>query len=93
MNETPRPSAAESPRDLDAYRDSKGPSSYSDTASRFHQEGKVPFPDGTIIAAIHWTRVPSEDNNKGLAGSFPGAQSFAPATVSCRWGDRREAKP
>src|SRR5260370_2773310 len=32
--------------------------------------------DGTIIAAIHWTRVPSEDNNKVLAGPFPGAQSF-----------------
>jgi Cytochrome P460 len=38
--------------------------------------GKVPFPDGTIIAALHWNRVPSEDNNKVLAGPFPGAESF-----------------
>jgi hypothetical protein len=28
------------------------------------------------IVALHWTRVPSEDNNKVLAGPFPGAQSF-----------------
>jgi len=40
------------------------------------KEGKIPFPDGSIIAALHWTRVPSEDNNKVLAGPFPGAQSF-----------------
>jgi len=40
------------------------------------KEGKVPFPDGTIFAALHWTRVPSEDDDKVLAGPFPGAQSF-----------------
>jgi len=40
------------------------------------KEGKLPFPDGSIIAAMHWNRVPSEDNNKVLAGPFPGAQSF-----------------
>jgi len=28
------------------------------------KEGKVPFPDGTIIAAVHWTRVPAEDDDK-----------------------------
>ena len=27
-------------------------------------------------AALHWNRVPSEDNNKVLDGAFPGAQSF-----------------
>ena len=40
------------------------------------KEGTRAFPDGAIIVAVHWTRVPSEDNNKALAGSFPGAQSF-----------------
>jgi hypothetical protein len=40
------------------------------------KERKVPFPDGAIIAALHWNRVPSEDNNKVLAVPFPGAQSF-----------------
>ena len=48
----------------------------NDIAIKAFKEGKIPFPDGTIIAAIHWTRVPSEDNNKVLAGAFPGAQSF-----------------
>jgi hypothetical protein len=48
----------------------------NDIAIKAFKEGKVPFPDGTIIAAIHWARVPSEDNNKVLAGPFPGAQSF-----------------
>ena len=48
----------------------------NDIAIKAFKEGKVPFPDGSIIAAIHWTRVPSEDNDKVLAGPFPGAQSF-----------------
>ena len=48
----------------------------NDIAIKAFKEGKVPFPDGSIIAAIHWTRVPSEDNNTVLAGPFPGAQSF-----------------
>ena len=48
----------------------------NDIAIKAFKEGKVPFPDGSIIAAMHWTRVSSEDNNKVLAGPFPGAQSF-----------------
>ena len=48
----------------------------NDIAIEAIKEGKVPFPDGAIIAAVHWTRVPSEDNNKVLAGPFPGAQSL-----------------
>ena len=48
----------------------------NDIAIKAYREGTIPFPDGAIIAAIHWTRVPSEDNNKVLAGRFPGAQSF-----------------
>ena len=48
----------------------------NDIAIKAFKEGTRPFPDGAIIAAIHWTRVPSEENNKVLAGPFPGAQSF-----------------
>ncbi len=48
----------------------------NEIAIKAFKEGKVPFPDGAIIAALHWNRVPSEDNNKVLAGPFPGAQSF-----------------
>jgi hypothetical protein len=48
----------------------------NDVAIKAFREGKVPFPDGAIIAAIHWTRVRSEDNINVLADPFPGAQSF-----------------
>jgi hypothetical protein len=48
----------------------------NEIAIRAYKEGKVPFPDGAIIVALHWTRVSSEDNNKVLAGPFPSAQSF-----------------
>jgi Cytochrome P460 len=48
----------------------------NDIAIKAFKEGTLPFPDGAIIAAIHWTRVPLEANNKVLAGPFPGAQSF-----------------
>jgi hypothetical protein len=48
----------------------------NDIAIKAYKEGKLPFPDGAIIVALHWNRVSSEDNNKVLAGPFPGAQSF-----------------
>jgi Cytochrome P460 len=48
----------------------------NEIAIKAFKEGKVPFPDGAIIAALHWNRLPSEDNNEVLAGPFPGAQSF-----------------
>jgi hypothetical protein len=48
----------------------------NDIAIKAFKEGTLPFPDGAIIAAIHWTRVPSESNDKVLDGPFPGTQSF-----------------
>jgi len=48
----------------------------NETAIKAFKEGKVPFPDGTFIAALHWNRVRSQDNDKVLVGAFPGAQSF-----------------
>jgi hypothetical protein len=48
----------------------------NETAYKAFKEGTLPYPDGSIIAALHWTRVPSETNDKVLAGMFPGAQSF-----------------
>jgi hypothetical protein len=48
----------------------------NDIAIKAFKERKVPFPDGAMIAALHWNRIPSEDNNKVLDGPFPGAQSF-----------------
>jgi hypothetical protein len=50
----------------------------NDTAIKAFREGTLPFPDGTIIAALHWNNVSSDENNKVLATGFPGAglQSF-----------------
>ncbi|MGA9474833.1 MAG: cytochrome P460 family protein [Terriglobales bacterium] len=48
----------------------------NELAVKAFKEGTLPFPDGSIIVAIHWTRVPSEANDKALEGMFPGAQSF-----------------
>jgi hypothetical protein len=48
----------------------------NETAFKAFREGTLPYPDGSIIAAIHWNRVRSEYNEKILAGAFPGAQSF-----------------
>ena len=46
----------------------------NDTAINAYREGKLPFPEGTIIARIAWRHVPSEENNK----VFGRDQSFVP---------------
>jgi Cytochrome P460 len=50
----------------------------NDVAISAYREGKLPFPDGTIIAALHYSNVPSEENNKG----FGQAQSFVPGPAT-----------
>ena len=45
----------------------------NDIAMKAFRERKLPFPDGSIIAALHWNEVSSDDNNKVLAVGFPGA--------------------
>jgi len=44
----------------------------NDVAITAYRKGKLPFPDGTIIARLAWGYVPSEENNK----VFGRAQSF-----------------
>jgi hypothetical protein len=44
----------------------------NDVAIKAYREGKLPFPDGTIIARLAWSYVSSEQNNK----VFGRAQSF-----------------
>lgn len=48
----------------------------NDIAIKAFKEGTIPFPDGAIIAALHWKRTPSQDNDKVLVEAFPGAESF-----------------
>lgn len=45
-------------------------------AIRAYRAGTLPFPDGTIIAALHYHAVPSEENNK----IFGKAQSIVPGS-------------
>ena len=44
----------------------------NDVAIKAYREAKLPFPDGAIIAALHWSHVSSEENNQ----VFGRAQSF-----------------
>jgi hypothetical protein len=44
----------------------------NDIAIKAYRDGKLPFPDGAIIARVAWSYVPSEENNK----VFGRAQSF-----------------
>ena len=46
----------------------------NDVAIKAYREGKLPFPDGSIIAALHYSHVPSDENNK----VFGDKQSFVP---------------
>ncbi len=46
----------------------------NNVAIKAYREGTLPFPDGTIIAALHYGHVPSEENNK----VFGQSQSFVP---------------
>ena len=44
----------------------------NDIAIEAYRQGKIPFPDGTIIAALHWNEASSDADNKVLAEGFPG---------------------
>ncbi len=46
----------------------------NDVAINAYREGKLPFPDGTMIAALHYSHTPSEENN----AVFGREQSFVP---------------
>ena len=46
----------------------------NDAAIKAYREGKLPFPEGTIIARLAWSYVPSEENNQ----VFGRPQSFVP---------------
>ncbi len=46
----------------------------NDVAVKAYRNGKLPFPDGAILAALHYRNVPSDENNK----VFGDVQSFVP---------------
>jgi hypothetical protein len=50
----------------------------NDVAIEAYREGKLPFPEGTIIARLAWSYLPSEENNR----VFGRAQSFVPGAAT-----------
>lgn len=61
----------------------------NDVAIKAYREGKLPFPDGTILVRLAWSYVPSEENNK----VFGRDQSFVagpPLTFQLMVKDSRE---
>jgi hypothetical protein len=38
----------------------------NDLAIKVYREGTLPFPDGTIIAALHFRFIPSAENKQSL---------------------------
>src|SRR5271163_4494431 len=50
----------------------------NDVAIQAYRDGKLPYPDGAIIAALHYAHTPSAENNK----VFGKAQSFIAGSPS-----------
>jgi hypothetical protein len=60
----------------------------NDIAINAYRAGNLPFPDGAIIAALHWNEISSDADNKVLAEGFPGAgleSSFAGSAVNVQF--------
>jgi hypothetical protein len=78
----------------------------NDVAISAYREGKLPFPDGAVIVALHWNRVPSDEDNKVfgrvqafVAGSLVNMQVMVKdstkyaATGGWGFADFRDGKP
>ena len=78
----------------------------NDIAIKAYREGKLPFPDGAIIVALHWKRVPSGEDSKAfgreqafVAGSPVNTQIMVKdsekyvATGGWGFGDFTDGKP
>jgi len=50
----------------------------NDVAIKAYRAGTLPYPDGSIIAAVHWSHAPSDENNK----IFGRVQSFVPGAAT-----------
>ena len=60
----------------------------NDVAIKAFRDGTLPFPDGAIIAALHWNEDSSDFDNQALADGFPGLglqSSFAGSTVNVQF--------
>ena len=60
----------------------------NDLAIQAYRDGTRPFPDGAIIAALHWNEDSSDTDNRALAAGFPGlglASSFAGSAMNVQF--------
>jgi hypothetical protein len=60
----------------------------NDVATKAFREGRFPFPDGSIVAALHWNEDSSDADNKVLAQGFPGVgldSTFAGSAVNVQF--------
>jgi len=60
----------------------------NDIAIKAYRDGTLPFPDGAMIAALHWNETSSDADNKALADGFPGAgleSTFAGSAVNVQF--------
>jgi Cytochrome P460 len=60
----------------------------NDLAIKAYREGTLPFPDGAIIAALHWNEDSSDFDNEALAAGFPGLgleSTFAGSAVNAQF--------
>jgi len=60
----------------------------NDIAIKAYRDGTLPFPDGSIIAALHWNEDSSDADNKALAEGFPGLgleSTFAGSAVNAQF--------
>jgi hypothetical protein len=60
----------------------------NDLAIKAYRDGTLPFPDGAIIAALHWNEDLSDADNEALAAGFPGLgleSTFAGSAVNVQF--------
>jgi Cytochrome P460 len=60
----------------------------NDLAIKAYRERTLPFPDGSIIAALHWNEESSDADNQVLAAGFPGLgleSTFAGSAVNAQF--------
>jgi hypothetical protein len=60
----------------------------NDLAIKAFRDGTLPFPDGSVIAALHWNEESSDADNQALAAGFPGLgleSTFAGSAVNVQF--------
>jgi hypothetical protein len=60
----------------------------NDLAIKAYRDGTLPFPDGSIIAVLHWNEESSDADNQALAAGFPGLgleSTFAGSAVNAQF--------